>query len=58
MAKKDEVESFDLEQEIVDYPVPEMFKAGLRYYISSRKLKIKDKKELDKIVKEFSEISL
>lgn len=49
---------FDLEQEIEDYPVPRMFKAGLKYYIESRKLKINSKKDLDKIVKEFSEISL
>ena len=49
---------FDLEKEIDDYPVPNMFKAGLRYHINVNQLKIKSKKELDKIVKEFGELKL
>ena len=48
----------DLEQEINDYPISNMFKAGLRYYLTANKIKIKNKKELEKIIKEFGEMEL
>ena len=49
---------FDLDEQINNYPKPNMFKAGLRFYIEQNKIKIKNKKDLDKIVKEYGELKL
>lgn len=51
-------EKFNLEKEIEEYPVANMFKSGLKYYIQSRKIKINNKKDLDKIVKEYGELKI
>ena len=50
--------NFDLENEIIELQCPEMFKAGLRYYIQNKKRKVNSKKEFDKIVKEYSELKI
>lgn len=49
---------FDLEKAIKEYPKSNMFKAGLIFHIEENKIKIKTKKELDKIVKEYGEMKL
>lgn len=67
MAKKTEekietetkkVSDFDLEKELTDLQRPDMFKAGLKYYIEINNLECKSKKDFDKIVKEYGELSL
>lgn len=54
MTKKE----FDLEQELNDYPCPEMFKSGLRYHINIKNLKITSKKELEKVIEDFKKIGV
>ena len=49
---------FNLEQEIEDYECPSMLKEGLKYHININKLKIKSKKELDKLVDEFKKMKV
>ncbi|MBQ2652645.1 MAG: hypothetical protein IJF83_03750 [Methanobrevibacter sp.] len=49
---------FDLEQELIEYKCPDMFKAGLRDYIQSNKIEIKNKKEFEKIVKEYANLKI
>ena len=67
MAKKNEekietedkkVSDFDLEKELTDLQRPDMFKAGLKYHIDINNLECKSKKDFDKIVKEYGELSL
>lgn len=67
MAKKTEekietetkkVSDFDLEKELTDLQRPDMFKAGLKYYIEINNLECKSKKDFDKIVKEYGELSI
>lgn len=55
-AKK--VSDFDLEKELTDLQCPDMFKAGLKYYIEINNLECKSKKDFEKIVKEYSELSI
>lgn len=50
--------NFDLEKELTELECPEMFKAGLKYYIQTKNSKIKSKKEFEKIIKEYSELSV
>ncbi|WP_458454431.1 hypothetical protein [Methanobrevibacter sp.] len=50
--------AFDLEAEINKLTVPNMFKEGLKYYIKSNNLTVKNIKELEKIVKEYGELKL
>lgn len=51
---------FDLEEELLELEnnYPKMLIAGLRYHISKNDLKIKSKKELEKIVNDYKEIGL
>lgn len=49
---------FDLKKEIDEYPCPNMFKAGLRHYISSNNIEIKNKSELDKTVKKYANLKI
>lgn len=55
---KEKVSDFDLEKELNDLERPDMFKAGLKYYIESKNLKCKSKKDFEKIVKEYGELSI
>ena len=50
--------NFDLEKELTELECPEMFKAGLKYYIQTNNLEPKSKKEFEKIVKEYGELKL
>lgn len=50
--------NFDLNKELEEYTCPEMFKAGLKYYIQSNNLEPKNKKEFDKIVKDYGKLKL
>lgn len=49
---------FDLNQELDDLLCPNMFKSGLKYYISSNNIEIKSKKEFEKIVKEYANLKI
>ena len=49
---------FDLIKEISEYKCPDMFIAGLKHYIQSNNIEIKNKKELDKIVKEYANLKI
>lgn len=49
---------FDLNKEINEYPVANMFKAGFKYYIKSRGLKISSKKDFDKALKDFEKLNI
>lgn len=50
--------NFDVDKELEKLECPNMFKAGLKYYIQSNKLQPKNKKELDKIVTDFSKVKM
>ena len=50
--------NFDLTKELEEYICPEMFKAGLKYYIQVNNLEPKSKKEFEKIVKEYEKLEL
>ena len=49
---------FDLNKELDDLLCPDMFKAGLRYYISSNNIAINNKKEFEKIIKEYGNLRI
>lgn len=49
---------FDLNEALEVLERPRMFKAGLKYYITSNKLQPKDKKDFEKIVTDFSKIKI
>ena len=49
---------FDLEKEIDELVCPAMLKAGLKYFISSRKQDVTNKKEFDKIVKDYANLKI
>lgn len=49
---------FDLNHALDELSYPDMFKAGLKYYISSKNFEIKNKKEFDKIVKEYANLKI
>lgn len=49
---------FDLEKELDDLLCPNMFKSGLKYYISSNNLKITNKKEFEKVIKEYANLKI
>lgn len=50
--------NFDLEKELNDYECSDMFKSGLRYYIESNNIEIKNKKEFEKIIKEYGDLKI
>ena len=59
MAKKKtekQDETFDLKKAMDELECPNMFKAGLGYYIETNKLDIKSDAEFKKIVKQYSKI--
>ena len=58
MMRNENMSNFDLEKELTELEYPEMFKAGLKYYIQTKNSKIKSKKEFEKIIKEYSELSV
>ena len=49
---------FDLEKELDDLLCPNMFKSGLKYYISSNNLNITNKKEFEKVIKEYANLKI
>lgn len=49
---------FDLNKELDDLSCPDMFKNGLKLYISSKKISVTNKKEFDKIVKEYGNLKI
>ena len=57
MAKKEtKKEEFDLDKAMAELACPNMFKAGLGYYIEINQLSPKNQGEFDKIVKEYASI--
>lgn len=50
--------NFDLTEELEAFECPAMFKAGLKYYIQVNNLEPKNKKEFEKIVKDYGELKL
>lgn len=55
-AKKKEETGFDLDKALEDLECPNMFKAGLGYYIEINKLTPKTDSEFKKIVKDYGKI--
>ena len=49
---------FDLNKELDELSCPDMFKNGLNQYISSNNIKVTNKKEFDKIVKEYANLKI
>ena len=49
---------FDLDRELDDLLCPDMFKSGLQHYISSNNITINNKKEFEKIVKEYENLKI
>ena len=49
---------FDLETALKELECPEMFKAGLKSYITRNNKEIKNDKDFNKIVKEFAGVKL
>lgn len=49
---------FDLKKALDDLPCPNMFKNGLKQYISSNNINVKSKKDFDKIVEEYGNIKI
>ena len=49
---------FNLEQELDDLLCPNMFKSGLKHYISSNNINITSKKEFEKIIKEYANLKI
>ena len=49
---------FDLNKELDDLPCPTMFKKGLNDYISSKRIKINNKKEFEKAVKDYANLKI
>ena len=59
MAKKkteEPKEAFDITKAMDELECPNMFKAGLGYYIENNKLNIKNDAEFKKIVKQYASI--
>ena len=59
MAKKKtekEDTAFDLQKAMEELQCPNMFKAGLGYYIENNKLEPKNETEFKKIVKDYSKL--
>ena len=57
---KDDAPSFDWITALNDLECPNMFKAGLKYYITSNNLdkKIKSEADFQKIVKQYSKVRM
>ena len=53
--KKTEETTFDIEQALSELACPEMWKAGLKYYIETN-CTIKNKKDFDKAVKDYAKL--
>lgn len=50
--------SFDLQEELRDYPAPSFFKAGLIAYIEREKITVKSKRDLDKTVDIYKKLKI
>ena len=50
--------SFDLQKALEELPMPNMFKAGLGYYIEVNELKPSTNKEFDKIIKDYGNLKM
>lgn len=53
--KKTEETTFNIEQALSELACPEMWKAGLKYYIETN-CTIKNKKDFDKAVKDYAKL--
>ena len=53
--KKTEETTFNIEQALTELACPEMWKAGLKYYIETN-CTIKNKKDFDKAVKDYAKL--
>ena len=49
---------FDLNKAFDELPCPNMFKYGLNEYISSNNITITNKREFDKVVKEYGNLKI
>ena len=56
--EEDKKESFDLQKAMDELAMPNMFKAGLGYYIENHQLTPKTAKEFDKIVRNYSNLKM
>lgn len=56
MTKKDN--EFNVDESINELEIPLMLKEGLKHYIEFKNIKIKNKKELNKILKEYKELKI
>ena len=56
--EKDVKSNFDVNLALQQLKLPDMFKAGLNYYITINKLTPNSQKEFDKIVKDYGELKL
>lgn len=52
------VEPFDLNTAMKTLEMPNMFKAGLGYYIESQKLTVKSQKDFEKTINDYSKLTL
>lgn len=50
--------AFDYVKALEDYKCPFTFKKGLEYYFKSNNLEPKSKKEFDKIIEDYSKITM
>ena len=55
---KTPTKTFDVKEAIEALEISNMFKAGLGYYIESRKLEPKSQTEFDKILKDYTGMKL
>lgn len=51
-------EIFDVEKFLDEYSAPNMFKAGIQYYIKVNKFNIKNEKDIEKIIENYSKITM
>lgn len=49
---------FNLDTELENLECPEMFKKGLIFYIETKKLKISNSKDFEKLVDEYKDLKI
>lgn len=58
MTKKNEKDAFDINEALDGIMKPSFFVDGFKAYLDDNNLKPKDKKEFEKLLKEFGEMRL
>ena len=58
MSKTKKEAAFDVESAINDLQKSGMFKAGLRFYIQSSNITIKNEKDFEKTIKNYTELKI